>query len=70
MHPSIGSSTSFEGQQKKALVEVEAAPLNFRDAPPWLLNLDDPAGTIGHAVIVAADRDEAVVTDPSAWCDE
>jgi len=28
-----------------------------------LLDLDDPASAIGHAVIVAADRDEAVVAD-------
>ena len=30
-----------------------------------LLNLDDPAGAVGNAVVVAADGDEAVVANPA-----
>jgi len=41
----------------------EGAQIEDTDQIRELLDLDDPAGAVGHAVIVTADRDEAVVAD-------
>jgi hypothetical protein len=42
----------------------DGAAVEDADQIGELLDLDNPAGAIGHAVIVAADRDKAVVADP------
>src|SRR5262249_37081082 len=41
----------------------DIAEIENTDQIGKLLDLDDPSGAVGHAVIVAADRDEAVVAD-------
>ena len=41
----------------------DGAEIEDADQIGKLLDLDNPAGAIRHAVIVAADRDEAVVAD-------
>ena len=41
----------------------DVAKIEDADQIGKLLDLDDPAGAVGHAVIVAADRDEAIVAD-------
>ena len=42
---------------------VQAVRIEDTDQIGELLDLDNPAGAIGHAVIVAADRDKAIVAD-------
>ena len=41
----------------------DVAEIKDTDQIRKLLDFDDPAGAIGHTVIVAADRDEAIVAD-------
>src|SRR5216684_6690864 len=41
----------------------DVAEIEDTDQIGKLLDLDDPTGAVGHAVIVAADRDEAIVAD-------
>ncbi len=43
----------------------DAAKFEDADQIGQLLDLDYPPGAIGHAVIVAADGDEAVMADPA-----
>src|SRR6202021_1428866 len=51
-------STFEDGMLSDDVAEIEDT-----DQIGKLLNLDDPTGAVGHAVIVAADRDEAIVAD-------
>jgi len=41
----------------------DVAQIQDADQVGQLLDLDHPAGPVGHAVIVAADRNEAVMAD-------
>ena len=41
----------------------DGAEIEDADQIRELLDLDNPAGAIGHAIKVASDRDEAVVAD-------
>ena len=48
---------------KDGMLGDDVAEIEDTDQIGELLDLDNPAGAIGHAVIVAADRDKAIVAD-------
>ena len=48
---------------KDGMLGDDVAEIEDTDQIGKLLDLDNPAGAIGHAVIVAADRDKAIVAD-------
>lgn len=50
---------------KDRMLGNDVAKIEDTDPIGELLDLDHPAGAIGHAVVVATDGDEAIVADPA-----
>ena len=48
---------------KDGMFGDDGAEIEDTDQIGELLDFDDPAGAVGHTIIVAADRDEAIVAD-------
>jgi hypothetical protein len=48
---------------KNGMLGDDVAEIEDADQIGKLLDLDDPAGAVRHAVIIAADRDKAIVAD-------